>query len=83
MKPTHVRPCVEPDTLVGTAQCATGDQFDRRVGRKVSLTRALEKLSKDARTQIWLAYRAYNPIDEQFRRLLRAGEQQQQQASGE
>lgn len=67
-----VRPCEEPNTQTGIARCAAGDQFDRRVGRQLSLTRAIEKLSRETRTQIWIAYRAYNPIDEQFRRLLHA-----------
>ena len=40
----------------GRSHCAAGDQFCRRVGRKVALTRALKSYPKLVRQAIWHAY---------------------------
>lgn len=43
---------------VGTAHLSEQDQYDRRIGRKVSLTRALRsKVNKADRTMIWAGLR--------------------------
>ena len=40
----------------GVATCSPLDQFAKEVGRKVSLTRALQGSEKDFRTAIWKTY---------------------------
>lgn len=42
----------------GLAKCALGDNFQKRVGRKIALTRALKKtnLLKAERQKVWIAY---------------------------
>lgn len=35
---------------MGCALCSVQDNFDRKIGRKISLTRALESFDKDFRT---------------------------------
>src|SRR3990167_4374060 len=42
----------------GVAKCAAGDNFQKRVGRKIALTRALKKmdLNKTERSMVWLRY---------------------------
>lgn len=42
--------------LEGEAYCSPNDNFDKATGRKVSLSRAIEGLSKDKRTEIWYVY---------------------------
>jgi hypothetical protein len=42
--------------LDGEAYCSPNDIFDKARGRKVSLSRAIEGLSKDERTEIWYVY---------------------------
>lgn len=43
---------------VGEAHCSISDQFERSVGRKLALTRALSasELSRAERREIWLSY---------------------------
>lgn len=42
----------------GVAKCSAGDNFQKKVGRKIALTRALNKagLSKAERSLVWLGY---------------------------
>jgi len=40
----------------GLATCGLSDQFQKEVGRKKSLTRALSKYKKDFRLVVWNAY---------------------------
>ena len=40
----------------GSSRCHVHDQFDRSVGRKISLTRAIYGFSKADRTIIWNEY---------------------------
>jgi hypothetical protein len=42
----------------GSAACVEGDKFSKEIGRKQSLTRALEasKLSKGFRSRVWDSY---------------------------
>ena len=44
--------------ILGVAWCSTQDIFEKETGRKVSLTRALERwgLARTERAQIWEAY---------------------------
>jgi hypothetical protein len=46
------------DIGVGAAFCVAEDQFNKEIGRRIALTRALSnsKLEKDARRQVWEAY---------------------------
>lgn len=37
------------------ARCHPNDQYARKTGRKIALTRAIINLPKDVRTKIWLA----------------------------
>jgi len=40
----------------GIALCSVRDNFDRAIGRKLSLTRALRGLDKPTRTSVWNKY---------------------------
>lgn len=40
----------------GRAICSALDQFNKAVGRKVALTRALKPFDKEIRTRFWKAY---------------------------
>jgi hypothetical protein len=40
----------------GTAIKMPGDQYCKEIGRKYALTRALAKVDRQARTEIWAAY---------------------------
>ena len=59
-----VGPCPLPNALTVRAVCKPRDRFQRSVGRKIALTRALKALSatmsaeagKSYRTELWLAY---------------------------
>lgn len=42
--------------LEGDAYCSENDIFDKAKGRKISLSRAIEGLSKELRTKIWAGY---------------------------
>lgn len=44
--------------FTGLAACADGDTFNKEIGRKVALTRALKeaKLNKSTRTEVWNMY---------------------------
>ena len=46
----------------GLAKCAVGDNFQKRIGRKIALTRALKKthLTKEQRMQVWMGYLTRN-----------------------
>ena len=52
----------------GLAKCAAGDNFQKKVGRKIALTRALQKtdLSKEQRMLVWMGYLTRNdaPLSE-------------------
>jgi hypothetical protein len=49
------RPCGSTATT-GVAHCNPKDNFDRRLGRRVALTRALAALPRATRTAIWRTY---------------------------
>lgn len=40
----------------GVAICHPSDNFNKEIGRKTSLQRAVEKLHREERVQIWNAY---------------------------
>lgn len=40
----------------GFAACSMGDNFNRNLGRKLALTRAVKDLPKEQRRTIWNAY---------------------------
>lgn len=44
------------NSRIGTAICSRQDQFNRAVGRKVALTRALKPFDKETRTRFWKRY---------------------------
>ena len=46
------------DNLIaqGTVWCAPQDNFSRRLGRKLALTRAIEHFDRDFRTKVWHDY---------------------------
>lgn len=48
---------------VGVATLHEGDLFKKEIGRRISLTRAMEsaELSREVRAQIWEAYRTSSP----------------------
>ena len=50
--------CCINGTFVGDANCFINDQFNKSVGRKISLTRALQRypFSKEDRKLIWKEY---------------------------
>jgi len=51
--------CVVEDenrTFVGQAICNPKDQYNKSIGRKVSLTDAISGLDKQARTSVWKEY---------------------------
>lgn len=57
----EVKGCVgivtAPDCFYqGIAKCNPCDQFSKKVGRRMALTRALEPLPRSLRAQIWEAY---------------------------
>ncbi len=41
---------------LGTAVCSINDIFNREIGRKIALTRALKNLNREERTIIWKTY---------------------------
>ena len=41
------------ETVLGSAVCAKEDRFQRRVGRKVALTRAMKALPREVRREVW------------------------------
>lgn len=45
----------------GLAICHENDQFNKAVGRKISLGRALQPLPRELRKQIWYAYFKLSP----------------------
>lgn len=49
---------VNDKSFAGVAACVVGDNFNKEVGRKIALTRALKKadLPKDVRADVWIAY---------------------------
>ena len=54
--------CDDPEGL-GYAKCSISDKFNRDIGRKISLARALKSadIDKEERTEIWNAYRDMKP----------------------
>lgn len=48
------------DEVIGTgwAYCVQGDQFNKEIGRRLALTRALSnsELDKESRRSVWVAY---------------------------
>ncbi len=48
--------CKFDDRIMGTALCSTLDNFNRNMGRKIALQRAIKDLPKDQRKLIWSAY---------------------------
>jgi hypothetical protein len=40
----------------GTAKCCEGDTFDKELGRRLSLTRAVKELPREVRAALWIAY---------------------------
>ena len=55
---TERNPKTEEDEVIyyGEAYCSVNDTFDKSVGRKLSLARALETAPKDFRTKVWKLY---------------------------
>ena len=47
---------LESPEIVGRAYCSSVDTFNKAVGRKTSLTRAVQGFSKEERTEIWGKY---------------------------
>lgn len=49
---------INDEAFVGVAACVEGDNFNKEVGRKIALTRALKKaeIPKPVRADIWIAY---------------------------
>ena len=45
-----------PLEMIGTSKAAKVDKWDKAVGRKLSLTRAVEGLPKEDRKRVWDAY---------------------------
>lgn len=43
--------------FIGTAVCSKEDQFNREIGRKVSLSRALKQIPRSQRKPFWEAFR--------------------------
>jgi hypothetical protein len=58
----HKTPCVSKDrpcltiALTGIAYCAKSDNFDKQIGRKLALQRALYHFPREIRGHIWKAY---------------------------
>lgn len=50
------------EEVIATAKCSKEDHFDRKIGRKVALTRVLKKspLSKEGRTKVWTVLKERN-----------------------
>lgn len=48
-----------PISTIGRAFCNATDQFNRAIGRRIALTRAIAHFPRAIRTQIWKAYFAY------------------------
>jgi len=48
--------------LHGYSQCHPKDQFNKSTGRKVSLAKALEGMSKMNREQVWKEYLKVFPV---------------------
>lgn len=46
----------QASSIVGRTTRSAGDQFNKEVGRRVSLKRALSQLDKPMRTAAWKAY---------------------------
>ena len=44
--------------LIGTATCHPHDNFSRRVGRRIALTRAIKNLPREYRKRVWEKYLA-------------------------
>lgn len=51
----------EEEVLRGIACCHINDNFDRRIGRRIALTRAVKKLPRAIRSLIWAEYWRLNP----------------------
>ena len=47
---------LEEPEIIGRAYCSELDTFNKSVGRKMSLTRAIQGFTKDERTEIWGKY---------------------------
>jgi len=48
---------------MGLAHCSFDDVFSYEIGRRISLTRAIEGLPRDERKEIWAAYWAKKAAD--------------------
>ena len=46
-----------PEEIHGVAICSKQDQFNRELGRKISLSRALKQIPKDKRKPFWEYFR--------------------------
>lgn len=48
----------EGGSVIGTGKaiCDSRDRFEKRIGRKMALSRAIKDLPKSERTSIWSAY---------------------------
>jgi hypothetical protein len=49
----------------GASYCSRSDEFCRRIGRKLSLERALRSFDRPVRTKLWDAYFAKSPKSRQ------------------
>lgn len=54
----HLRMDGQEKAWIGISRCDARDSFQKHVGRKISLTRALEsaKLDRETRQDIWMEY---------------------------
>jgi hypothetical protein len=57
--------------LVGRTVCSVKDMFSREVGRKISMGRALSRLSREKRRPFWLAYFSRSPKYQDMARNVR------------
>lgn len=59
-----MRPCETPGGVTETATCYFKDDFSRRTGRRVALTRAIQRLglSHAERAELWDLYLKYTGL---------------------
>jgi hypothetical protein len=50
------RPCNTPESRIGTALCSVRDQFVRKTGKKIALTRAMDAFPRELRAKLWHEY---------------------------
>lgn len=55
----HIVDDTEEELSHGVAECSKEDQFDKAVGRRLALARAVEPFTKAERREVWSAYYRY------------------------